>query len=351
MPLRAVLVDRQRLTEHGSLDQSLEECLRDAEGQGLKVVDIGAFFACKNNMEEIAEGLKRLGLSFCDCLMIADCEESVRQAREWGTAVLGYEPEGKEKKFLDGAAIRQAGHMDRAVLDNEQDISRRIHSHLDMIVQGFEEIDMLYFELAYQRFFHLPWNILETKRCLVREMTLQDLDALYELYRPQEITRYLKDLDKDRQKEAARLDDYIRHMYRFYGYGMWAVIEKSTGRLIGRAGFDHPAAEEPPIGSTLSAEDTPILGSTLSAEDTLMPELGYLIATDKQRQGYATEVCGAILDYGWKKLGFSAVYCRIREDNHASIRLAKKLGFTREKRAVENGEAILWFHLTRSCGV
>ncbi len=325
MPLQAILIDQQRLTEHGGMNQPLEGCLREAENHGLTVIDIGIFSEADNRneiaIEEMKEWLGRLGLSFCDCLMIADCEENVRQAKTCGAAVLGYEPEG----------------------------CCRIQSHLDMIVQGFEEIDMNFLVRVYQRFFGLPWDIVETDRCLVREMTLQDLDALYELYRPQEVTRYLDGLDEDRQKEEARLKDHIRCMYRFYGYGMWAVVEKSTGRLIGRAGFGHLAVGDMlmPGDDCLVAEDTlmPEKDSPV-AEDTLIPELGYLIAADKQCQGYATEVCRAILEYGWKELGFSTVYCRIREENHASVHLAEKLGFVREKCVAEDGKSLWRMALT-----
>ena len=295
LSLRALLIDRQILTEHGSMNQSLEECLKNAKNHGVAVIDIGIFREADHrkeiDTEEIKEGLERQGLSFRDCLMIADCEESVRQAKTLGAAVLGYEPDG----------------------------CGRIHSYPDMIVQGFEEIDLTFLMRVYRRFFGLPWDIVETDRCLVREMTLQDLDALYELYRPQEVTRYLDSPDEDRQKEEVRLNDHIRCMYRFYGYGMWAVTEKTTGRLIGRAGFGH-----------------------LQVKDEIMPELGYLIAADKQCRGYATEVCRAILEYGWRELGFSTVYCRVREENHASVHLAEKLGFVQEKSVMENGKVYLW---------
>ena len=316
LSLRAILIDQQRLTEHGSLNQPLEGCLREVKNHGLTVVDIGIFSKADNRkeiaIEEMKEWLGRLGLSFCDCLMIADCEESVRQAKDFGAAVLGYEPDG----------------------------CCRIQSHLDMIVQGFEEIDMNFLVRAYQRFFGLPWEIVETNRCLVREMTLQDLDALYELYRPQEVTRYLDGLDEDRQKEEARLKDHIRCMYRFYGYGMWAVVEKSTGRLIGKAGFGHLAVEDalmPGDDCLMPEKDCPVV------EDTLRPELGYLIAADKQCQGYATEVCRAILEYGWRELGFSQVYCCIRKENRASVHLAEKLGFVRKKCVAEDGKTLLWY--------
>ncbi len=296
MPLRAILIDRQLLIQHGNWNQPLEACLKDMEDQGLMVVDISKFPACKDNRTETPSWLRRRGLSVRDCMVIADCELTVQQAWSMGAAVLGYEPEN----------------------------CRRISSHLDILVQGFQEIDRCFLERMYQRFFRIPWTILETERCLVREMTMEDLAALYELYRPREITRYLEGLDSDRQKEAARLQAYIQHMYRFYGYGMWVVVEKSTGELIGRAGFEH---------------------RTVTGE--LVPELGYLIAAGKQHQGYGTEVCRAILDYGWRELGFTTVYCRIHRENLPSVRLAEKLGFTCEGNVKEDGKELLRYKMLK----
>lgn len=313
MTLRALLLDRQRLMEHGSMNQPLEECLRAVKNQGLEIVDTGTFPEADHRkeicMDVMKERLGKLGLSFRDCLMIADCEESVRQAKSWGTAVLGYEPNGL----------------------------CRISSHLDMLIQGFDEIDLTFLVCVYRRFFGLPWDILETERCLVREMTLQDLPALYELYHSRSVTRYLEDLEEDRQTEETKLNAHINCMYRFYGYGMWAVVEKATGQLIGRAGFGHLSAKEEPRSEF----------EQRTVENGPMPELGYLIAADKQRRGYAAEVCRAILDYGWRKLGFSTVYCMIREENRASIRLAEKLGFVREQLVEENGTKLLRYKTER----
>jgi RimJ/RimL family protein N-acetyltransferase len=96
-------------------------------------------------------------------------------------------------------------------------------------------------------------------------------------------------------------------MYRFYGYGMWIVIDRETGRLIGRAGVEH-------------RED---LGGEL--------ELGYAISTLYQGKGYATEVCNAILAYACDELGFHEVCCLIEPENERSIRFAERLGFKWQK--------------------
>ncbi len=241
---------------------------------------------------EVAGQLKMLGADFRDCLVIADCEETVRQAMEWDAAVIGYAPDG-------------------------------ILSHVDMIVEGFEEVDIRFLERAYQRFHHIPWIILETERCIVREMTIADVDALYELYQPPKMTRYQEKLPEDRDEGRAQIQAY-ENMYHFYGYGMWAVVEKCAGRLIGRAGLEH--LEMNCLGE--ANEQTVVRKPgclNVASEQTIVPELGYLIAADKQNQGYATEVCRAILDYAREELGFSAIYCRVHKENIASLRVAEKL--------------------------
>ena len=268
MPLKAVLLDKNTLISHGNWNEPLQKFLQGLSQYGVTVIDIG---------KEVGD------INETDCLMIADCEATVQQAKAWNVAVLGY----------------------------------RIYTHLDMIVEGFEEVDYYFLERVYRRFHHLPWTIMESERCILREMTMEDLDAIYELYKPEEITRYIDGLHENRDEEKEIIKVYIENMYRFYGYGMWVVIEKATGQLIGRAGLNH-----------------------FEAGEQIQLELGYVIAQDKQKQGYATEVCRGILDYVKNELDFSAVYCLIQKENLASIHLAEKLGFAFEEGIVHNEKEI-----------
>ena len=172
----------------------------------------------------------------------------------------------------------------------------------DMLVEGFEDADAEFFARVYQRAHHIPWTILETERCIVREITLDDLDDLFALYAGEGMTDYIEPLYAyEEEKEYQKA--YIEHMYGFYGYGMWAVLEKATGKLIGRAGLEHRAELDGEV------------------------ELGYAIGTPYQKKGFATEVCGAILRYAKERLGFGRIICLIQEGNEASEHVAKKLGF------------------------
>lgn len=176
------------------------------------------------------------------------------------------------------------------------------YSGAKMLVEGFEEVDDEFILRFYQRERKLPWTIVQTKRCIIRELTLEDLPRLFELYDTPGMTDYMEGLFPYEQ-EYEYQKAYIENMYGFFGYGMWLVFHKETGMLIGRAGLEH-------------YEDD---GQTYL-------ELGYAIHPQFWRQGYATEVCGAILDFARENTLETKLYCRIHQDNIASLAFIEKLG-------------------------
>lgn len=269
--LRYLVVDQKALQQHKHMSQALKSFLK--EQQELFVVDISA-------------GQKKF--SAAESLCLADCQEMVDFARDRDMAVLGYEKPG--------------------------DV-HRITEMLPMVVEDFDEVDYDFLLRVYQRYHHLPWTVLTTRRCILREMAVDDLDALYELYAPAEITRYMEGLHEKKEDEEAYIRAYISHMYEFYGYGMWVVTEKSDGKLMGRAGLSH-----------------------LEVDGEVQLELGYVIAREYQRQGYGYEVCQAILEYVKEELFFESIHCLIRPGNLSSVGLAEKLGFVYDKNVLCNGK-------------
>lgn len=187
-------------------------------------------------------------------------------------------------------------------------------------VMDFEGIDYAYLCDIYKRFFHIPWTILETERCVLREMTPEDLDALYEVYADPEISRYTEALYEDREQELAYMKDYIEHVYRFCGLGIWVIVEKQINGLIGRAG--------------LAFRD---------GYDT--PEIGFIIGKEYQRKGYAYEVCRAILKY-CKSLDMKTIRVIYQKENRASEELCKKLGFVITGAFSEDGKDMVTGEIT-----
>lgn len=204
-------------------------------------------------------------------LFVVSTEAGVIAAKKAGAAVVGYNPKG--------------------------------YIHVDYVIEGFDEIDLDYLERVYRRFVGIAWDIAETKRCLIREIQMSDIDDLFELYSQPGVTDYLEPL-YEYEKEVEYQSSYIRHMYGYFGYGMWLVFDKNNQKLIGRAGLEHR-----------------------DYGDSTELEMGYVISPDYQRQGYATEVCDSILEYAETETDFERVNCLIDEDNIASIEFIKKMGF------------------------
>ena len=192
-----------------------------------------------------------------------------------------------------------------------------------MLIEGLEEADRMFLERVYERKHGIPWTIVTTGRCIVREITLDDLDALFALYAGKGMTDYLDPLYED-EKEKEYQRSYIDYMYRLYGYGMWVVIEKATGKLIGRVGIENREA--------------------CDGE----PELGYMIDVSHQKKGYAMEVCLAVIDYAWDILEFDQLNCLIQKGNTASECLAEKLGFTFQEEMDLDGKCMKRYTISKS---
>jgi RimJ/RimL family protein N-acetyltransferase len=184
--------------------------------------------------------------------------------------------------------------------------------------ESLEELDMPYLDRVYRRLRGLPWDILTTERCLIRETTVDDVEEFYRIYEEPAITRYMEPLYENPEEERAYARDYINQVYAFYDFGIWTVVEKSTGRVIGRAGICYREGFED-------------------------PELGFVIAADRQGQGFATEVCSAILSYVAQEHGFQRILALVQPDNTASRRVCSKLGMSIEGQVALKGvEYDIW---------
>lgn len=181
---------------------------------------------------------------------------------------------------------------------------------------------------VWQRYVGQPWQIVETERCAVRETVPEDLEYFYEIYSEPSVALYMEDLDADPQQEQAKLQAYREQMYGFYEFGMWTVVLKETGRVIGRVGF------------SLETEGDGIGAIVLQGA----PWLGYVIGKPWQGKGLALEVCKAILAYARDALEMDLAAARVQAENTRSIRLLKKLGFqvaSTEDQGVPEEQALL----------
>jgi RimJ/RimL family protein N-acetyltransferase len=109
------------------------------------------------------------------------------------------------------------------------------------------------------------------------------------------------------ERELEYTRDYIERIYKFYGYGMWVIVEKKSQLVVGRVGLEYK-----------------------EGFDGL--ELGFMLGVEYQHKGYAYEACEAVLRYGKEELGQTKFCACVDEDNIASANLCVKLGFIETKK-------------------
>lgn len=147
-------------------------------------------------------------------------------------------------------------------------------------------------------------KILETKRLYLREMTQDDFSALCRILQDAEVmTAYEHAFD---DAEVQEWLDKQRARYKAYGFGLWAVVLKSTDEMIGQCG--------------LTMQD---------CDGCEVLEIGYLFQKAAWHKGYATEAAIACKRYAFDVLHANEVYSIIRDTNTASRNVALRNGMTR----------------------
>ena len=218
------------------------------------------------------------------------------------------------------------------VEENQEDVYG-----VDMIVAKEDEDwkqDHPFLERIWRRHYQMPWIIAETQRLLIRESTLEDLSAFLSMYEEEKDNPDVKPFLGEPEKE---LGAYIQNCYGIYGYGLWTLIKKEDGQVIGRIGFEPAhAGNSEMLGTSEMPGNSEMPGTSEMPETSEMPGtsetcpapyLGYLIRKAYRHQGYAREAARAVLSYGKKELGFETVALATSQSNKGSRKLADQLGF------------------------
>lgn len=146
--------------------------------------------------------------------------------------------------------------------------------------------------------------ILETKRLLLREMNESDFDALCKILCDEE-TMYAYEGAFSDQEVGEWLDRQLSR-YREFGFGLWAVVLKETGMMIGQCGLTMQPWKN----------------------DEVL-EIGYLFQRNFWHNGFATEAAIACKKYAFEVLKADEVCSIIRDTNIPSQRVAERNGMTK----------------------
>lgn len=146
--------------------------------------------------------------------------------------------------------------------------------------------------------------ILETERLRLRELVPEYYGALCLMLRDAETMYAYEHAFSEAEAREWLQRQFDR--YAEYGFGLWAVILKETGELIGQCG--------------LTMQDGGNFGRVL--------EVGYIFNRNFWHRGYAAEAARACKEHAFDKLGAKEVFSIIRDGNNASVKVALRNGMS-----------------------
>ena len=161
-----------------------------------------------------------------------------------------------------------------------------------------------------------------TARLALRRLRPIDAANLFRTVGDPEVMRYwAPGPDAIVEATAQRIAEIEAH-WAAHGFGDWGVVERDTSALIGFAGLHYIAG---------------------------MPEVnvGYAFEQSRWGRGYATEVCRAVVDYGFEQLRLAEIVAVISPQNRVSIHVAEKSGLVFWKRFVWSGRDRVAYRITR----
>ena len=150
-------------------------------------------------------------------------------------------------------------------------------------------------------------TILETERLILRQLTTDDAEFIFELLNDPSWIQNIGD------RNIRNLDDACAYIvngpvasYAKNGFGLWLVELKETNESIGMCG--------------------------LIRRDTLEDiDIGYALLPRFWGQGYAIEAARAAKDYAKDVVGLKRLVAIVDPANEGSIRVLEKLGLRYEK--------------------
>ena len=145
--------------------------------------------------------------------------------------------------------------------------------------------------------------ILETERLYLRPMVQMDFDDLCLILKDPVVMKAYEHAFDDTEAQEW-LDRQLRR-YHDDGFGLWAVILKESGRMIGQCGL-----------------------TMQECNGEQVMEIGYLFQKAYWHQGYAIEAAVACKRYAFDVLGAEEVFSIIRDTNIPSQNVAKRNGMT-----------------------
>jgi ribosomal-protein-alanine N-acetyltransferase len=155
--------------------------------------------------------------------------------------------------------------------------------------------------------------LLYTERLLLKEITENDAQTLFEMRSDQDLMKYI---DRPKPDSIDDIYDLIQKMKTMKSKGegiSWGIFKKEQPDLkIGNIGLYRIIAEH------------------------YRAEIGYMLNTANHQQGIMYEAILKVIEFGFMQMNLHSIEANINPENIASRKLLEKTGFVREAYFKEN---------------
>jgi len=155
-------------------------------------------------------------------------------------------------------------------------------------------------ESVYKIFSNIP--TLNTDRILLRKITLDDVDDMYDYATDPLVTEYLTWSPHPDKACTLNYISSLQSRYKTGDFFDWAIVHKDSGKMIGTCGF------------------TKFDYANNSAE------IGYVLNRNYHGQGIIPEAASEVIKFGFDRLGINRIEGRFIIGNDASRRVMEKIG-------------------------
>lgn len=162
-----------------------------------------------------------------------------------------------------------------------------------------------------------------TQRLALRAWRPEDLEAYQAMSADVEVMQFIGDGNPRSDAESAVSFERMMEGWRKHGFGIFAVEHLESGSLIGLCGVE---------------QVDPAVQNALGAERAI--EIGWRLDRSRWGEGFATEAARAAADWAFSaeaNLDLARLLAIVQVNNDASIRIANRLGMTRERRTIVPG--------------
>ncbi len=161
--------------------------------------------------------------------------------------------------------------------------------------------------------------LFETERLIGRQLEPDDYQELLNVYGDISAMRWVDDGNPITPEECKKWLEITEKNYHIYGYGLSAIVERSSGEVIGFCGLVHPGGQK-------------------------QTEIKYAFKRNYWDRGLATETVRAMLRYGSRAFNLTYVIATVDQENIRSKRVLVKSGMSliETRKNVDGSETLIF---------